>query len=133
MESYVKHLPTLKPTYPFIGNVHEFIGKNTTEMFNAITEFTRSNETPTKIWIGPCLTITLDKPEDMKAVLTSPHCLDKPYMYRFLPSDMSIATIKGTSQRFTKLCGHKINVFNYHDCYRCFSVETNKKIIKPLI
>lgn len=92
MESYVKHLPTMHPVYPFIGNAHSFIGKSTAELFKGITEFIRDMDTPAKAYIGPVLNITLDKPEDIKTILMSQTCLDKPYMYRFLPSTVGILT-----------------------------------------
>lgn len=95
MESYVQHLPTIRSSsFPLIGNACKFLGKSTSDLFRGIIKFIQTNETPTKIWIGPVLTITLDKPEDVKAVLMSPNCLDKPYMYRFLPSDVGILTAK---------------------------------------
>lgn len=86
MESYVKHLPTMHPVYPFIGNAHFFIGKSTAELFNGIVKFVKDNQTPAKAYIGPVLNITLDKPEDIRTILMSSSCLNKPYMYRFLPS-----------------------------------------------
>lgn len=92
MESYVKHLPTMRPLYPFIGNAHFFFGKSTAELFSGIVNFVKENETPSKSYIGPVLNITLDKPEDIRTVLMSSSCLDKPYMYRFLPSTVGILT-----------------------------------------
>lgn len=92
LESYVKDLPILEPCYPLIGNAHEFIGKNTAQLFTDIVQFIKTFNTPTKSWIGPILTITLDKPADIKIVLQSPMCLDKPYFYRFLPSTVGILT-----------------------------------------
>lgn len=92
MESYVKDLPIMRPVYPFIGNAHSFIGKSTAELFSGIVNFVKENETPSKAYIGPVLNITLDKPEDIKTVLMSQYCLDKPYMYRFLPSTVGILT-----------------------------------------
>lgn len=92
MESYVSHLPTMHPVYPFVGNAHHFIGKSTTELFNGIVKFVNETETPSKAYIGPVLNITLDKPEDIRTILMSQTCLDKPYMYRFLPSTVGILT-----------------------------------------
>lgn len=100
LESYVKDLPMLEPCYPIIGNAHEFIGKNTAQLFTDIVAFVKTYGTPAKSWIGPALTITLDKPEDVKTVLMSQTCLDKPYMYRFLPSTVGILT---TACMFTAL------------------------------
>lgn len=92
VESYVKHLPTMDPIYPFIGSAHHFIGKSTAELFDGIVKFVNDVETPSKAYIGPVLNITLDKPEDIRTILMSAACLDKPYMYRFLPSTVGILT-----------------------------------------
>lgn len=92
MESYVKNLPSLKPILPILGNAHHFIGIDTARLFTGILEFIQLYGTPAVSWIGPVCNITLDKPEDVKAILMSPSCLDKPYMYRFLPSTRGILT-----------------------------------------
>lgn len=92
MESYVKHLPTMDPIYPFIGSAHHFIGVTTAELFDGIVNFVNGVDTPAKAYIGPVLNITLDKPEDIRTILMSASCLDKPYMYRFLPSTVGILT-----------------------------------------
>lgn len=59
MESYVKHLPIMRPVYPFLGNAHFFIGKSTAELFTGIVNFVKENETPAKAYIGPVLNVTL--------------------------------------------------------------------------
>lgn len=97
-ESYVKHLPTMRPVLPFVGNAHFFIGKSTTQLFKGIVDFVKETETPAKAYIGPYLNITLDKPEDIRTVLMAPACLDKPYMYRFLPSTVGILTTECNSR-----------------------------------
>lgn len=93
LERYVKHLKIKGPVYPFIGNGHALFRKSTTEVFKEIMEYTRTNETPYKSYIGPALLITLDKPEDLKTILTSPYCLSKPFVYQFYPSPAGILTV----------------------------------------
>lgn len=92
LDHQVKHLPTMHPQLPFVGAAHFFIGKSTTELFSGIVKFINDNDTPAKAYIGPILNITLDKPEDIRTILMSSSCLDKPYMYRFLPSTVGILT-----------------------------------------
>lgn len=94
LESYVKDIPGAEPCYPFVGNALDFMGKDTTQIFKDIDKFLKEKGTPNKMWLGPVLTITLDKPEDVKTVLLSQHCLEKPYLYRFLPAELSILTVK---------------------------------------
>lgn len=94
LEGYVKHLNIRRPFYPFIGNAHILFGKSTTEVFKETMEFIKENGTPYKSYIGPALLITLDKPEDLKTILTSPFCLSKPFVYQFYPSPAGILTVQ---------------------------------------
>lgn len=50
------------------------------------------HSTPTIFWFGPTLTFLITKPEDMKAVYTSPNCLQKPYVYNFFGGELGIFT-----------------------------------------
>lgn len=94
LESYVKHLHIRGPVYPLIGNAHFMFRKSTTEVFQAIMEYTRITETPYKSYIGPFLLLTLDKPDDLKSILTSEFCLSKPFVYQFYPSPAGIITVR---------------------------------------
>lgn len=91
-ESYVKHLKFTPLFIPFIGNLFVTMGKSPVELFRVIIQLIKQNDTPNKLYIGPGLVIILDKPEDVKAVLTSPNCLDKPYYYNFYPCPRGIFT-----------------------------------------
>lgn len=101
IESFVKDLPALKPQIPIVGNALTFIGIDTARLFSGILEFIHLYGTPSVSWIGPVCNITLDKPEDVKAILMSQSCLDKPYMYRFLPSTRGILTAACKKQPWT--------------------------------
>lgn len=94
MESYVKHLPIRRPVYPFIGNAQHIFGKTTTQIFKEIMDFTKTFGTPYKSYIGPALLIILDKPDDLKTILTSNFCLSKPFVYQFYPSPAGILTVR---------------------------------------
>lgn len=89
-ESYVKHLKVSAPLHPVFGNALEFIGKTPKQIFKELVENIKIIDTPHKSYFGPFLIITLDRPEDFKSALMSQHCLDKPYMYAFYPSNVSI-------------------------------------------
>lgn len=52
-------------------------------------------ETPSIFWLGPTMTFVINKPEDMKSVLMSPNCLQKPYMYDFVGSTKGIFNSPG--------------------------------------
>lgn len=91
-ESYVQKLKCKQTFIPIFGNALSLLGMTATEIFSDLVKFTTHNETPLKMYIGHRLKIILDKPEDLKAVLTSPHCFDKPYIYGFYPSPRGIIT-----------------------------------------
>lgn len=92
MEKYVRNLPVLSRVYPFFGNSLSLIAKSPPDLFKEFTGTVRELGTPIKAYIGPFLIVTIDKPEDFKTVLMSRHCLGKPYLYKFYPSDVGIAS-----------------------------------------
>lgn len=100
-ESYVKDLKCKQPFIPFFGNVISIIGMSSTEIFNEFIRFATQNETPLKMYIGPKLIIILDKPKDLKAVLNSTHCFDKPYVYGFYPCPQGISTEQCTNGKYS--------------------------------
>lgn len=95
LECYVKNIPSIPCLFlPFIGHGHAFVGKTSEAFFNIYYQFVDKVETPSKCFLGPFLIINLDKPEDIKTVLTSSSCLDRPYFYQFLPNINGLFTIK---------------------------------------
>ncbi|KAJ6636722.1 Cytochrome P450 4C1 [Pseudolycoriella hygida] len=98
---YVGHLPA-PPEIPFVGSGLYFIGKNSMEIMDLLCMTTDIFDTPCRFWLGPVLAIFLGKPEDVQTVLLSPHCLEKPYIYRFMDDVEGIFTApihKWKSQR----------------------------------
>lgn len=90
LESYVKHLKCKRPFVPFFGNALSAFGKSSTELMLELIQFTAHNKTPVKAYFGPLLFVTLDNPEDVKTVLMSSHCLDRPYFFKFSPTPHGI-------------------------------------------
>lgn len=84
LESYVKHVKIAKPSYPFIGIMFLMIGKSTKEIFEILLKFIKSG-TPIKGYFASQLYVALDHPDDVKAIFTSPHCVNKPFVYDYLP------------------------------------------------
>lgn len=54
------------------------------EIMKTLIKISADKETPSIFWLGSQLTIIVNKPDDMKAVLMSPNCLQKPYVYDFI-------------------------------------------------
>lgn len=97
MESYVKNIPSASSGsfLPFLGNALEmFVVKSTADLHKKTIAFFDRVDTPSKLYLGPYLQINLDKPEDVKTVLTSPACHNKPYFYQLLPNTKGLFTIK---------------------------------------
>ncbi|XP_055308673.1 cytochrome P450 4c3-like [Sitodiplosis mosellana] len=92
MESYVKHLKSTHPLLPIVGTAYGMIGKSATDAYKEILRFAKSNDTPVKTYIGSTLALTVDKPEDIKIILSSPICFDKPFVFDFLPYRAGIFT-----------------------------------------
>lgn len=72
------------------------------EIYNILLAISQI-ETPAAIWLGPKLHILIDKPADLQTVLLSPNCLDKPYVYRFLPNERGLFTSEGNNIIFNTL------------------------------
>lgn len=62
------------------------------EIMTTLIEMCDERATPALLWFGPTLAFVITKPEDMKAVYTSPDCLGKPYVYRFFGGTASLFT-----------------------------------------
>ena len=70
-----------------------------TENLTIFDNFMRVHKYPTRLWIGTRLFILLNNPDDIKAVLTSPHCLSKSDSYHFVKETFSgegLLTSEGT-------------------------------------
>lgn len=83
VDSYVKNVKSISPTLPLIGNVSFFAGKSVQNIVEDGVQVILQNETPMKAQIGPVTYVIADRPEDMQTILSSTHCLDKPYIYDF--------------------------------------------------
>lgn len=91
-ESYVKHLKSIHPLLPIVGTAYGMIGKAATDAYKEFLQFAKNNDTPVKTYIGSKLGITVDKPEDVKIILSSAKCLDKPFLFDFFPYRAGIFT-----------------------------------------
>lgn len=109
MESYVKNLPCMRPIYPLVGNLFAFVGKSHKEIFKYLVDIVQKQDTPMKAYLGPIFMIVIDRPEDCKTILTSPHCLDKPLVMNDFRSEFVLKIIKvidflsGTSTNFIQV------------------------------
>lgn len=92
MESYLKSMKSISPRIPRIGNIILFMGKSMQNIYEEVVEVILRNKTPMKAQLGPAYFIIVDNPEDMKTILTSPHCYDKPYPYDFFHLTSGILT-----------------------------------------
>lgn len=94
MERSVRHIPLVRRPLPFIGNALVFWHDTTTDLFNAMTSIFERVDTPSKAYLGPFLVVHLDKPDDIKTVLMSSDCHNKPYFYQLLSNTQGLFTMK---------------------------------------
>lgn len=65
-------------------------------MYEVATQISNSYERLGKAWLGPMfVTICIDHPDDLQTILNSKDCLDKSYMYRFMPAGDGLLTANG--------------------------------------
>ena len=79
-------------SHPLFGQLWWGMGHAPIKLHELMIKEFGKHETPFKIHIGPLLAIFITKPEDAQAVLTSPHCINKPYVYKFLENERSLFT-----------------------------------------
>lgn len=92
IDNLLKDMKSL-PRIPLIGNLTFFMGKSL-HVYEEFIGIILKEGTPFKAQIGPAFFVLLDQPEDMKTVLMSQHCLDKPYIYDFIHRPFSILAQK---------------------------------------
>lgn len=79
--------------YPIVGVGLRFVGMNNEEVMRSVHQmFFESSYTPFRAWFGPSLIVGIDDPEDMRVVLNSDQCLDKPYFYSFMRNETGLLT-----------------------------------------
>lgn len=69
--------------WPFIGNANRFLGGSNEAILDVMRFLTTNWPTPLRFWLGPKFFVLVTKPEDVQAVLTSPHCLNRDDVYDF--------------------------------------------------
>lgn len=62
---------------PFIGILHKFAFRSYKHYLSVFCKIPDGNSL-TKFWLGPFLAVTVNSPENLQAVLNSPHCQKKP-------------------------------------------------------
>lgn len=83
--------------FPLLGFLAYGIFKTSqgaTDMLNRVFLDQPDSVTAGKGWIGTQLLVTVTDPEDVKCVLMSDDCLDKPYPYTFFDSNDSLLSSK---------------------------------------
>ena len=80
---YLAHkIPQSSFDYSLKG-LYQILTADGKKLFHIAHEAFNGNEVCTKAWIGPCLFVGVVKPEDVKKVLNSKECLDKPFVIKF--------------------------------------------------
>ncbi|XP_055633048.1 uncharacterized protein LOC129773462 [Toxorhynchites rutilus septentrionalis] len=86
--------PSLEPCYPLIGNAAIILGKDDMAKFKLIEKVFTDTETIKKVWAGPKLFLITSHPDVIQKILTSPVCLDKPFLYRFAGYEQGLFTAR---------------------------------------
>lgn len=83
LNSYVKKLPKIPFALlaPFL-QIYSY--KTQTELFQCIDRVINHYDGLASFWMGPKLVVICDDPVNMKTILMSKHCTNKPYIYRMI-------------------------------------------------
>lgn len=68
---------------PITGIALELIGKSAAEVTELLSNLCAQFEGVGRLWFGPALVVVLKRSDDIKAILSSTTCVDKPYFYKF--------------------------------------------------
>lgn len=81
LNTYVKHLPRvpLSMISPYLVKV-----KSAKELFQSFEKISNSIDGMTTVWFGFELGVICDDLEDIKTVITSKDCIDKPQIFRMM-------------------------------------------------
>ncbi|XP_052890963.1 probable cytochrome P450 313a4 [Anopheles moucheti] len=69
--------------YPLIGSTLLTIGKDPLELVAHLMELMHHLPSPMRAWLGPYLLVVIDRPDMVQDILSSPDCVQKPFMYDF--------------------------------------------------
>lgn len=83
LSAYVKKLPKIPFALlaPFL-ELHSY--KTQTELFQCIDKVINYYDGLASFWMGSKLVVICDDPVNMKTILMSKHCVNKPYIYRMM-------------------------------------------------
>lgn len=83
------------------------------EIMDTLIKIGSDLETPSVFWLGPIMIIVVNKPDDIKSVLMSPNCLQKPYMYNFVGSTKGIFNSPGNIETYLRVNIHLVPTFKH--------------------
>lgn len=81
--AYVKNLPRIRTSIclPML-RPH----KKSTDIYQYVNDVLNEYDGMAKVWMGSRLVVICDDPVNIKTILMSKDCLDKPYLYRMITS-----------------------------------------------
>ncbi len=78
---------------PYVSLEHSNIQKiKNGDVYEIATQISNSYERLGKAWIGSKLFVFIDHPDDLRTILNSKDCLDKPYAYGFIKAGDGLLT-----------------------------------------
>ncbi|XP_058814983.1 probable cytochrome P450 313a4 [Topomyia yanbarensis] len=111
--AFADGLPGLKPVYPLLGNGDIMLGKSDVQRFDTMVKICSENDRLVKVWAGPKLLLFTCHPDLIQQILSSPDCLEKPFLYRFAGFEHGLFTSKyklwrGTRKRLNPCFNQRI-------------------------
>ncbi|EAT35033.2 AAEL012770-PA [Aedes aegypti] len=71
------------PKYPLIGHLYLLKYTSQEKIFETFVELGSTYSSPMGIELGPITLVVVYQPEHLQAVLSSPHCISRPFWYDF--------------------------------------------------
>ncbi|EAT42802.2 AAEL005700-PA [Aedes aegypti] len=91
---FADSLPQLKPWFPVVGNGALMFGKSDVDRFDVLVKIFRDYDRMVRVWAGPKMLLFTSHPDLVQQLLTSPACLEKPFLYSFAGFEQGLFTSK---------------------------------------
>ncbi|EAT42800.1 AAEL005695-PA [Aedes aegypti] len=86
--------PSVRPRYAIVGNALIMLWKNDVQRFQEIKRVFSECDRILTAWAGPKMFLITSHPDIVHQILSSPDCLERPFLYRFAGFTQGIFTAK---------------------------------------
>jgi hypothetical protein len=76
-------MPSVEGSVPLLGKGLDYLNQTNETMLQTMANVTAPGPSPRTFYTGPMCLAIVDQPEHVQKILSSRHCTDKIYIYKF--------------------------------------------------